>query len=55
MSEILKKYNVTNYRYDVVDDILFIKESMEVKAFVNMRNEMILKGVKPKDIRIVGR
>ncbi len=43
IDEIMKKYEITNYDYDISDRTLIIYQSILVNVFVKMRKE--LKGV----------
>lgn len=55
MIEILEKFNVTNYRYDIMDRTLIIYEKLLVQDFVKIKQLLKINNCKVENIIIKGR
>ena len=52
ISRILKQFNITNYRYDVIDGTLIIYESILVENYIKMKQEFVLNKCKVENLII---
>lgn len=55
IDKILEQFNITNYRYDFVDKMLIIYESMIVKDFYKMKQMLKINKCKVENIIIKSR